>query len=144
MNRSGTVVALALAAGVLAAAGCGNRTRTPNRVEAQVVVTINGQVLPNALVTLTPTEAGFGGDAIATGVTDESGRAKLTCGGKPGACAGTNKVTVTEAPMPEEARGEDAGSQAKAAQHQKGLKNRPIPPKYASLAQSDATLDIKK
>jgi hypothetical protein len=58
-------VALALAVLALAG-GCGSRTRTANLTEAEVVVTINGQALPNALVTLTPTQ-GYGPDAIATG-----------------------------------------------------------------------------
>jgi hypothetical protein len=66
------------------------------------------------------------------------------CGGKPGACIGTNKVTVTEAGS-EEARSDDPDeAQRKAAQARVGLKNRPIPEKYSNLVQSGLTLDVTR
>jgi hypothetical protein len=135
-----------LAAAVVAVAGCGGDTHArPDLAEAEVIVTCGGQPLPNAQVTLTPTDTKYGGSAIATGVTDEGGRAKLSCGGKPGACVGVNKVTVTEAPGSEESRSDDPDvSQKREAEARKALKNRPIPPKYATLASSDLTLDVKK
>jgi hypothetical protein len=141
MTRPAMIVALIVGLHLLA--GCGGKS-VPTLTEAEVLVMINGQPLPNALVTLTPSAAGLGGDAIASGVTDESGRAKVTAGGKAGACVGKNKVTVVDAPAPEEARGEDGAAQMKAAQYQKSLKNRPIPPQYATLAQSEASVDVKK
>jgi hypothetical protein len=141
MARLFPLPVLALSAFLLA--GCGVGRVPPTLTEAEVVVTINGQPLPNALVTLTPASGGYGGEAIATGVTDESGLARLSCGEKAGASVGPNKVTVVDAPPPEAARGDDAAAQAAAEQYRKSLKNRPIPPQYATLAKSDATLDIK-
>jgi hypothetical protein len=133
-----------LAAAVVAVAGCGGDTR-PDLAEAEVIVTCGGQPLPNAQITLTPTDTKYSGSAIATGVTDESGRAKLSAGGKPGACLGPNKVTVIEAPGGEESRSNDPDvAQKQAEEARKGLKNRPIPPQYATLASSDITLDVKK
>src|SRR5262245_4883273 len=115
MNVPGMRTALALAACALLLGGCKGGRRSPTITEAEVVVTINGQPLPNALVTLTPATPGYAGNAIASGVTDESGKAALSCGGKPGACVGANKVTVIDAPAPEEARGDSGEAQAKAA-----------------------------
>jgi len=144
MSVPGIRTALALAACALLLGGCKGGRRSPTITEAEVVVTINGQPLPNALVTLTPTTPGYAGNAIASGVTDESGKAVLSCGGKPGACVGANKVTVIDAPAPEEARGDSDQAQVKAAAYQRSLKNRPIPPQYANLAQSDATIEVKQ
>src|SRR5262245_19002646 len=96
MNVPGMRTALALAACALLLGGCKGGRRSPTITEAEVVVTINGQPLPNALVTLTPATPGYAGNAIASGVTDESGKAALSCGGKPGACVGANKVTVID------------------------------------------------
>lgn len=130
---------------VLTLLGCGGGGhKTPDLTEAVVVVTLNGQPLPNAEVTFTPSTAGYGPDAISTGVTDDAGRAKLTTGGKPGACVGPNKVTVIDAPPPEDTRSEDQQAQVRASQYMRSLKNRPIPPKYATLAQSDLTVEVKK
>lgn len=131
-----------------AAWGCGGAgPKAPALTEAEVVVTINGQPLPNALVTLNPTDASLGAGGIASGVTDESGRAKLSVSGKPGAAVGANKVTVVEGPAGADVRGSDShddDAQKRAIQQQgKALKNRPIPEKYSNLAQSDLSLDIK-
>lgn len=137
--------AFVLVAACLAVAGCGggDSHAKPDLTEAEVMVTIGGQPLPNALVTLSPTDTKYGGSASASGVTDASGRAKLSCGGKPGACIGANKVTVAEAP--DENRSDDPDvAQKQEARRQAELKNRPIPAKYATLAQSDLTLEIKK
>lgn len=124
-------------------AGCGgDGHRTPEVAEATLTVTINGQPLPQAKVTLTPTESGFGASAIAMGVTDDAGKVTLMCGGKPGACIGTNKVTVVDAAGVEDERTDD-GNQQTAADVKKGPKNRPIPARFANLAQSDLTLTIK-
>src|SRR5262245_53483392 len=99
---------VALAAAVVVVVGCGGDAHTrPDLTEAEVLVAGDGQPVPGALVTLTPTDTKYGGSAIATGITDENGRAKLSCGNKPGACLGANKVTVTEAPVSEAARGDD-------------------------------------
>ncbi|HVL14436.1 MAG TPA: hypothetical protein VM529_17825, partial [Gemmata sp.] len=98
-----------LAALVLALAGCGGTATqaAPDLTDAEVVVTLNNQPLPNAQVTLTPADEKYGGAAVATGVTDAAGRAKLTCGGRPGACLGPNRVTVAEGPPPDDARSDN-------------------------------------
>jgi hypothetical protein len=139
------VVGSVLAAIVLAAlAGC-NTQSSLDMTEAEVVVTINNQPLPNAQVSLFPSDAKAGPNAIAIGVTDATGRAKLSIGAKPGACVGPNKVTITEAPPPAEARSDDPDeAQRKNAAYAAGLKNRPIPAKYATVAQSDSSIDVKK
>jgi hypothetical protein len=137
----GLMVMLALVAA--SAGGCGPRAgKSPDLAEAVVIVTIGGQPLPHALVTFTPTGS-YGSDAFATGVTDESGRATLSSGGKPGACLGPNKVTVVDAPAPEEVRGDDLESQRKSSEYRLKLKNRPIPNQYSNLAQSDLTVEVQ-
>jgi len=136
-----SLVLLLLTLGII---GCGDGQKTAELVPTEVVVTINNQPLPNALVTLTPTAEGYGSSAIAFGVTDEKGRAKLMCGSKEGACIGTNLVTVADAPPPEDTRGEDAAAQIKGNQYLKGLKNRPIPEKYMSVSKSDLKIEIQK
>src|SRR5262249_2200202 len=103
MSFPGIQTALPVAAFALLPRGCRGGQRSPTITEAEVVVTTNGQPLANALVTLTPAAPGYAGNAIASGVTDETGKAALSCGGKPGACVGANKVTVIDAPAPEEA-----------------------------------------
>src|SRR5262245_2230951 len=98
------LAAAALLAAALLAAGC-NKT-PPAIVPAEGVVLLNGQPLPHAEVQFVPMLRGFGGEYIAVAVTDDQGRFKLLCKGQPGACAGENKVTVTEGPVPDEFRGQ--------------------------------------
>jgi hypothetical protein len=123
--------------------GCGGGVRPPALTEAKVTVLLAGQPLPNALVTFTPAASHYGADAIASGVTDAQGVAQLVCGTKPGACIGLNRVTVMEAPLGEEARSDDPQAQAKASKQLKELKNRPIPPRYATLADGGIEVEIK-
>jgi hypothetical protein len=141
MIRGCCVLAGALTA--LALAGCGgDGGKVPPLAEAEVLVLLGGQPLPNAQVTFSPTGAGLAANVQATGVTDDGGRCKLTTGGKPGVALGESVVTVAEAPTPESLRGEDA--QEKLAQHRAGLKNRPIPPKYATTGKSDIRVTVTK
>lgn len=137
------VVGFAVAA--LTLTGCGGDTHSkPDVTEAEVVVFLNNQPLPGAQVTLTPSDSKYGSGSIATGITDAQGRAKLTCGNMPGACLGTNRVGVTEA-SPTEARSDDPDlAQKKAAEARAGLKNRPIPEKYANVIQSGLMVEITK
>ncbi|WP_166832097.1 hypothetical protein [Thalassoroseus pseudoceratinae] len=51
-------------------------------------------------------------------------------------------MTVTEAPMPGEFRGQSGESQIKASQYIESLKNRPIPDKYGTLAQTPLTITV--
>jgi hypothetical protein len=144
--------AIALA-GALALAGCAKTP--PAIVPVEGVATINGQPLPNASVTFVPMIQGFGAEYIATGATDEKGRFKVTCPAGNGACACENRVTVTNAPPPESARGMSAESQAELSRYDASLKNRPIPTDYTSAAktplvvtvsagQSDYKLELKR
>ena len=133
-----------LPAGLLAvfcAWGCGKKP--PPIVAVEGRVTVAGKPLPKAEVRFYPVTS-FGGEYIAAGETDDEGRYKLTCVGKPGACACENRVTVTEAPLPAELRGMSGQAQEAASRFRAGLKNRPIPPQYANLAQSDATIEVKQ
>jgi hypothetical protein len=131
-----------LTAGVLVAVwtvGCGKKP--PPIVEVEGRVTLRGQPLPKAEVRFYPM-TGFGGEYIAVGETDEEGRFKLSCLGQPGACACENRVTVTEAPVPAEMRGLSGEAQARVARYRAGLKNRPIPDRYANLAQSPLKVTV--
>lgn len=135
-----TLVVAALVAAALLPSGC-DRTPPPV-VEAEGVVTLNGKPLPNAEVQFVPMAPGFGAEVIATAVTDETGRFRLTCMGKPGACACENKVTVSEGPMPEDTRAMSAAAQVRATKFLAGLKNRPIPERYTTLAQTPLTVTV--
>ncbi len=122
--------------------GCGNGTKTPDLVPVTVVVTINGQPLPNAQVMFTPTSSAYGSNAIASGVTDDQGKAQLMIGSKSGACTGENRVTVMEGPPPAETRSQDGNAQLEEAKYLKSLKNRPIPTKYSTATTSDLIIQV--
>ena len=124
----------------LVLAGCSGGTKAPEVVAAEGIATLNGQPLPNAQISFTPTAAGVGGQFVATGVTDEQGKYKLTCNGKPGAAVGENIVTVAEGPLPDELRDENA--QAKAGTFAAKLKNRPIPTEYGVAATSKLKVTV--
>lgn len=102
----------------------------PAIIPVEGVVTLNGKPLPNALVQFVPMLQGFGAEYIATGTTDDAGRFKLACLGREGACAGENRVTVSDPPTPEEARGQSGEAQKAASRFKAALKNRPIPEQY--------------
>jgi hypothetical protein len=94
---------LLLAGITLVALGCG-KPEPPARVPVSGIVTIDGQPVPSAAVTFYPLFEGFGGEVIAEGVTDAGGRYTLTCPLGDGACLGKHKVTVADAPTPDDAR----------------------------------------
>jgi hypothetical protein len=145
--------AVALLAAALALPGCSKSP--PAIVSAGGVVLLNGQPLPNAQVQFVPMIQGYGAEYIAVGITDEKGRFTLTCNGQPGACACENRVTVADAPPPAKTRGLSDEAQAEMTRFYAGLKNRPIPPDYGSVAktplvikvtpgQADYTLELKR
>jgi hypothetical protein len=138
MSRSLLRVYVMLLCGLIA--GCAKAP--PPVIEIDGRVTINGKPLPNAEVSFVPL-IDFGGEYIATGVTDDDGRYSLTCAGRSGACACENLVMVREGPLPEGLRGYSGEAQAKQARYAAGLKNRPIPPQYGNLAQSTLKLVVK-
>jgi hypothetical protein len=114
----------------------------PKIVSCEGLVLLNGQPLPNAEVRFIPMIQGFGAEYIAVGTTDDQGRLKLICNGQPGACAGENRLTVTEAPLPSQYRGMSAEAQVAAGRYLASLKNRPIPERYSNLAQSPLVVTV--
>jgi hypothetical protein len=125
---------------LLALIGCSAGTPAmPEIAPAEGIVTINGQPLPNALVTFTPS-GNVSSAAIATGVSDDAGKFTLTCGDKPGAAVGECIVTVIEGPVAETLRGEDQQGALAAATAK--LKNRPIPGDYGIVAKSPIKVTV--
>jgi hypothetical protein len=106
------------------------------------VVTLNNQPLPNAQVQFVPMAQGLSAEYIATGTTDVNGRFTLTCKGRSGACACENRVTVTEASPPDRARGQSAEAQAEMSRYYNGLKNRPIPSGYETVAKTPLIIAV--
>ena len=124
-------------------AGCGSsEPKLPDLTEVEGVVLLGGEPLPNATVTFNPTAAGLPANAAASGVTGPDGRFKLAVGAKPGAVPGENIVTVIEGPVPEDAR--DQEGQAKLAEFQAKLPNRPIPGKYRNTNSSNVRITVTK
>jgi len=120
--------------------GCG-KPKPPPVVEASGVVRLDGKPLKNVMVGFFPVND-YGPDYQATGVTDELGRFTLTCNGRPGACTGENRVTITEAEIPARLKGEDLKVQEELARYLRDLGGRPLPPKYSNLAQSPLTVTV--
>lgn len=114
----------------------------PPFTEVGGVVTVNGKPLPGVEVTFAPTVPGFGSEILSTGVTDEEGRFRLKAGTKEGACVGEHRVMVQEGPVPEKLRGMSQAAQIGMSKYLAGLKNRPIPEKYTSFAQSPLTVTV--
>jgi hypothetical protein len=123
--------AVALYAGALLVVGC--QKVPPAIVPVSGVVTVNGQPLPNALVTFTPMLEDFGAEYIATGITDEKGRFTVSCAIKEGAAVAETRVTIAEAPAPEGTRGMSEAAQNALTKHMNSQKNRPIPQNYKTL-----------
>jgi hypothetical protein len=103
------------------------------------LVRLDGKPLQKAEVRFIPVDD-FGATYIATGITDEHGRFKLTCNGKHGALAGENRVLVLESEIPSELKREDA--QLELARYFQSLGGRPIPPKYANLTESPLSVTV--
>jgi hypothetical protein len=135
LQRIPGAAALAVA---LVLAGCSKSP--PAIVPVEGIVTINGNPLPSATVTFVPMIQGYGAEYIATGTTDEKGRFKVECKAGPGACACENRVTLTDAPAPDKARGMSAEAQTELARYSGNLKNRPIPPDYGNVGKTPLVL----
>jgi hypothetical protein len=132
--------AAVLCAAALILPGCSQSP--PPIVPAEGVVLLNGQPLASAQVEFVPMHPGLGMEYIATATTDEKGRFQLTCKGSLGACACENRVTVTEAPLPEKARGMSGAAQQEMSRYYARLKNRPIPEQYANVARSPLAVTV--
>jgi hypothetical protein len=129
-----------LAATLLLFSGC--QKAPPAIVPVEGVVLLGGQPLPHAQVSFVPMVSNLGFEYVAVGTTDENGRFQLTCKGKPGACACDHRVTVTDASPPENARGMSGEAQAEMAKFYAGLKNRPIPERYANTAKTPLSVTV--
>jgi len=127
--------------GLLPGLGCG-KPEPPPRVPVSGLVTIGGKPVPSALVTFYPLFEGFGGELIAEGISDESGRYTLACPLGEGACIGTYKVTVSDAPSPEDARDQTVEAQRKMQAFLRTLTNRPIGPKFGTLATTPLEIEV--
>ena len=131
-----------LAGIVFLAGGCG-KPEPPARVPVSGVVTIAGQPVPSAVVAFYPLFEGFGGEVIAEGITDSSGRYTLACPLGAGACLGKHKVTVADAPTPDEAREQSVAGQRQMQAFLKTLTNRPIGATFGTLATSPLEVEVK-
>jgi hypothetical protein len=121
----------------LLSSGCGKSP--PAIVPAQGIVLVEGVPLPSVKVRFIP-KIDNGGEYIAQGVTDKTGRFTLTCKGQPGACAGENLVTVCEADIPSHLKSENA--QAELAAYMRSLAGRPLPEQYTNLADNPLTVTV--
>jgi hypothetical protein len=82
-------------AAVLLAAGCGNPLTFNEQVEG--TVTLDGNPLPRVMVQFVPDVQGPSAVPLASGLTDETGRFRLTHdGNKPGAALGKYRVVVLQ------------------------------------------------
>jgi hypothetical protein len=139
MTRRGVLLVVCALLAALAP-GCG-KPKPPPIVEVVGVVRLDGKPLKNVVVRFFPVDD-FGPNYQGSGVTDESGRFTLVCNGRPGACAGENRVTVSEAEIPARLKGEDLKTQAELARYLQSLGGRPIPPQYSNLAQTPLTVSV--
>jgi hypothetical protein len=131
------------AALVLVFSGCAKGPPPVTAVSG--VVLLDGQPLPQAKVEFVPELSGFGAEMISSAVTDDRGRFTLafSYSRQPGAVVGRHRVLVTEPPTPAEFRSPDERTQARLAQYQAKLKNRPIPPAYGTLNKTPLAVDVK-
>jgi len=125
----------------LVVAGCG-KPEPPPRVAVSGLVTIGGKPVPSALVTFYPLFEGFGGEVIAEGITDGDGRYTLACPLGDGCCIGRHKVTVTDAPSPDDAREQSVEAQARMRAFLRSLTNRPIGRDFGTLATTPLEIEV--
>jgi hypothetical protein len=118
--------------------GCG-KAPPPPIVEAEGIVRLDGRPLNNVEVRFIPS-IDYGSEYVARGVTDKAGRFTLTCKGQPGACACENRVVIVEAALPGRLKGENA--QAELARYLQSLGGRPLPQKYANLADNPLVVNV--
>lgn len=122
-------------------AGCG-KPKPPPLTAVQGLVTIDGKPVPLALVTFVPLFEGFGAEVIAEGISDETGRYALTCPLGAGACVGRHKVTVSDAPTPDEAQAQSAEAQRFREAFRRKLTNRPIGAAFGSVVDTPLEVEV--
>jgi hypothetical protein len=137
-RRPFVFTALIVAAGLT---GCGKPTPPP-LAAVQGLVTIDGKPVPLALITFIPLFEGFGGEVIAEGISDENGRYSLTCPLGDGACVGRHRVTVSDAPSPENTRDQSVESQRAFEAFRRSLTNRPIGAAFGSVVDTPLEVEV--
>src|SRR5947207_276668 len=120
---------------LLLTAGCGSKLNYNHQVEG--IALFDGAPLAGALVQFIP-DVEDGGTALSSsGVTDAKGHYRLTYGkDKPGAVLGKHRVVILQG---------RAGSGREDRDDQSGrasLSGKPIPPMYASAAQTPLKVEI--
>jgi len=143
MSRRSFVLLALLAGCLLASSGC--KKSPPPVVEVTGRVTLNDKPLPNARVEFVPELKDFGAEVNSFGVTDEKGEFTLTCSWKnqAGAVVATHRVLVMDV-TPDDARGMDGASQARAARYYASLVNRPIPIEYSNFTKTPLRVKVEK
>ncbi len=131
-----------LAAGSLLMGGCGKTP--PPLVPVSGTVMLDGKPVPLAQVTYYPLFAGFGGEVIAEGISDENGRYELACPLGAGACVGRHKVTASDAPSPDQAREQSAEGTAAMRTYLRQLINRPLGTAFATLATTPLEVEVSE
>jgi hypothetical protein len=131
-------VVLVLGAATAALGGC-RKAPPPPIVEVEGIVRLDGKPLNKVHVRFLPSII-HGEKYIASGVTDESGRFRLTCKGQPGACVGENLVLISEAEIPEQLRGRNArDAQVK---YFESLGGRPLPQQFGNLCETTLKVEV--
>jgi hypothetical protein len=130
-----------LAATLLVAGGCGDPAPPP-LTAVSGTVTIDGKPVPSALVTFYPLFEGFGGEVIAEGITDAQGRYTLACPLGEGGCVGRHKVTVADAPSPDDTREQSVEAQRRMQAFLRTLTNRPIGRAFGTLATTPLEVEV--
>jgi len=131
-----------LVAGSLVPQGCAKKP--PPVVPVSGTVVLEGKPVPLAQVTYYPLFAGFGGEVIAAGISDENGRYELACPLGEGACVGRHKVTVSDAPSPDQAREQSAEGTAAMRTYLRQLTNRPLGTAFATLATTPLEVEVSE
>ena len=118
--------------------------KPPALVPVEGTVYLDGQPLPMARVEFVPELKHFGAEYNSAAVTDEKGHFVLVCalGQQPGAAVATHKVMVSEY-TPDDMRGMSGQAQAKLADYQSKLKNRPIPDDFGNFSKTPLSVDVR-
>jgi hypothetical protein len=129
----------ALAALVAFVAGCGGGVGEYNPA-VEGVVTLDGQPLPNVIVTFVPNSRGGAQPPSSTARTDDQGRFQLQCKRsgdteEPGAVVGTHSVLVTQM-TDRKSRSEDPDAKANVSLTKK------VPAHYGVPGKTPLTVDV--
>jgi hypothetical protein len=130
-----------LAVGLATAVGCGP-PKPPPLAAVEGRVTIDGKPVPLALVTFVPLFEGFGGEVIAEGISDDDGRYTVSGPLGAGACVGRHKVTVSDAPSPDDARDQSVAAQRAQEAFRRRLTNRPIGARFGSVIDTPLEVEV--